>query len=162
MTPAITVKEAAAQLGISVGRVHQLIHSGALSAEKVGSQWLVDNRDVAERAKRKPRGGRPSAQSPTDARRYILMNRDHEVLGFTYSLSANSFLGVFAIYDHARAPFSIVSPRGASASLKALDAWWSHRCIPLSRDNIDTKLRELGFNDPSQIPFESLGLSLSD
>ena len=67
MTPAITVKEAAAQLGISVGRVHQLIHSGALSAEKVGSQWLVDNRDVAERAKRKPRGGRPSAQSPTDA-----------------------------------------------------------------------------------------------
>ena len=47
MTPAITVKEAAAQLGISVGRVHQLIHSGALSAEKVGSQWLVDNRYVA-------------------------------------------------------------------------------------------------------------------
>lgn len=37
MTPAITVKEAAAQLGISVGRVHQLIHSGALSAEKSGA-----------------------------------------------------------------------------------------------------------------------------
>ena len=122
MTPAITVKEAATQLGISVGRVHQLIHLGALSAEKVGSQWLIDSRDVAERAKRKPRGGRPSAQSPTDARRYILMNRDHEVLGFTYSLSANSFLGVFAIYDHERAPFSIVSTRGASASFKALDS----------------------------------------
>ena len=36
----ITVKEAAALLGVSVGRVHQLISSGTLSAETSGS-WTI-------------------------------------------------------------------------------------------------------------------------
>lgn len=162
MAFSVTVKEAAAQLGVSVGRVHQLIKSGALSAEKMGSQWVIDGRDVAERLASKPRSGRPAAQEPPDVKRYVLMNRTHEVLGFTHSLSANRFLGVFAIYDSERAPLSIASPRGTAVSVRALDAWWRHRSIPASREGIDAKLRELGLDDPPQIPFESLGLSLSD
>ena len=158
----ITVREAAEKLGVSVGRVHQLIRSGALTAEKVGSQWVVDDRDIAERLAARPKPGRPSAQIPSDVKRYTLMNRGHEVLGFTHSLSANRFQDVCAIYDPERAPLSVISPRGATASVKALEAWWRHRSIPASRDGIDAKLRELGLDDPSQIPFESLGLSLSD
>lgn len=158
----ITVKEAAAQLSISIGRVHQLIKSGALSAEKIGNQWFLENREVAERSIDSPKTGRPSMQIPTDTKRYILMNRNHKVLGFSHSISANRFIDVFAIYDHTRSPLNITSPRGTTASLKALETWWRHRSIPSSRTGIDAKLRELGLSNPAQIPFESLGLSLSD
>lgn len=157
-----TVKEAAALLGVSVGRVHQLISSGTLSAEKIGNQWFLDDLDVSERAKSAPKGGRPSSRLSSDAKRYILMNRTHEVFGFSHSPSTGRFLEIFDIRDPSRAPLSIVSPRGAAGSVKALDAWWRHRSIPASRNGIDAKLRELGLLDPSQIPFESLGLSLSD
>lgn len=158
----VTVKEAAALLSISVGRVHQLIQSRTLPAEKVGNQWLIEEKALLERMKNRPKAGRPSTQSPEDAKRYILMNREHEVLGFTHSFSTNRFLEIDAIYDHQRAPLLVTSPRGATGSVKALESWWCHRAIPVSRDGIDVKLRELHFEDPSQIPFESLGLSLSD
>lgn len=42
----ISVSEAARRLGVGVQRVHQRIADGSLPAERVGSQWIVDEIDV--------------------------------------------------------------------------------------------------------------------
>ena len=55
---AVSVAEAAQRLGVSVPRIHQRIADGSLSAERIGSQWAVDERSllhVQERSK----AGRP-------------------------------------------------------------------------------------------------------
>lgn len=59
----VSVAQAAERLGVSVPRIHQRIADGSLSAERIGSQWVVDERSllwVQERSK----AGRPlSARS---------------------------------------------------------------------------------------------------
>lgn len=158
----LTVKEAAVRLGVTPGRVYQLVQSGAIPAERVGNQLILDEQSVEERGLRDSRAGRPSRKKAEDAAWFTLMNRTHKVLDFAYSREDDRFLSIDALYDRKRAPLGVVSPRGASASLAALKRWWEHRSIPVSRQNVDVKLRELGLVDPAQIPFESLGLSLSD
>lgn len=58
MVNLMTVKDAASELGISTGRVRVMITSGRLSAEKVGTQWLIKPKDLEKVRNRKP--GRPS------------------------------------------------------------------------------------------------------
>ena len=53
----ITTTEAAKRLGVTRGRVHQLLTDGRLPAEKVGVQWLIRPADLAKVKDRKP--GRP-------------------------------------------------------------------------------------------------------
>lgn len=48
---------AARELGISTGRVRQLILAGKLRAEKLGREWLILPRDLDAARGRKP--GRP-------------------------------------------------------------------------------------------------------
>lgn len=55
----MAVAEAAAELGVSKPRVHQLLADGALSGRKVGAQVLVDQAGVRRRAARPPAPGRP-------------------------------------------------------------------------------------------------------
>lgn len=158
----LTVKEAAAQLGVSPARVYQLIDMGKLAAEKIGTQWLVDAVGVKERKAAHPSAGRPSARSEAKACEYVLMSREHEVLRFEYDESSDAFLGVSSIVDGERAPLGIVSPRGAKGSVEAFALWWRNRSIPMSRHDIEMKLAQLGLSETSQIPFTSWGLSLSD
>ncbi len=162
MAFSLTVKEAAQKLGVTVGRVHQLIDSGALSAEKLGRQWLVDEASVEARIAEHPRPGRPSEKRVVAGETYTLMNRAHEILRFSYDRRTGKFIEVLDVLDASRAPLSLISLRGTKASLSALSDWWRHRAIPVSRQGMHTKLKELGFADSGQIPFESLGLSLSD
>lgn len=54
------VKEVAALLGVTVGRVRQLAQSGAIPAEKVGRDWVFIRAHVEEFARRPRRPGRPS------------------------------------------------------------------------------------------------------
>lgn len=54
----VTVREAAARLKVSVPRVHQLIQSGRLPAEKLGSQYAIKKADLKLVKHRKP--GRPA------------------------------------------------------------------------------------------------------
>lgn len=158
----LTAKEAAGRLGISVPRVYQLIESGKLEAEKIGTLWLVDDASVARRLEEHPSAGRPSRADSGDAQAYVLMNRGHEVLRFEYDPVRDRFLRLSDIVDMARAPLDIVSSRGAKGSVDALASWWRHRAIPMSRRGIDGKLMQLGLEDTAQIPFSSYGLSLSD
>ena len=41
---AVSVAQAAERLGVSVPRIHQRIADGSLSAERIGFQWVVDER----------------------------------------------------------------------------------------------------------------------
>ena len=159
----ITVAEASAKLGVSPARVRQLIRSGVLAAEQVAGIWLIDEKSVEARREHNPGRGRPSARlSQPNISRYLLMNRDHEVLAFRFDASTGEFLDADEIIDAKRAPLSIMSPRGTKASKTALSYWWCHRAIPKARHGIEAKLVELGVADTYDLPFKSMGLSLSD
>ncbi len=57
MMALITTNQAAEKLGVHVTRIHQLIKDERLPAQKIGRDWLVEERDLALVADRKP--GRP-------------------------------------------------------------------------------------------------------
>lgn len=59
----VSVAQAAQRLGVSVPRVHQRIADGSLVAERIGSQWVVDERSLL-RVQERSKAGRPlSARS---------------------------------------------------------------------------------------------------
>ncbi len=62
------VKEVAAVLGVSAGRVRQLAASGALRGERLGGPdrgvWVFRSADVDEYASRPRRAGRPRKTPP--------------------------------------------------------------------------------------------------
>lgn len=60
---AVSVAQAAERIGVSVPRIHQRIADGSLSAERIGSQWAVDERSLL-RIQERSKAGRPiSARS---------------------------------------------------------------------------------------------------
>jgi excisionase family DNA binding protein len=60
---AVSVAQAAQRLGVSVPRIHQRIADGSLVAERIGSQWVVDERSLL-RVQERSKPGRPhSARS---------------------------------------------------------------------------------------------------
>ncbi len=157
-----TVSEASKLLNVSIGRVHQLIQSGALGAEKVGNLWLIDRRSIDARLKAAPAPGRPTIHRAANNERFLLMSRNHEVLSFRFDNATGEFFDADEVFDAARAPLSVMSPRGKKASRQALTNWWAHRVIPKARHGIEEKLRELGIENVYDLPFRSMGLSLSD
>lgn len=160
----VTVSEASRTLGLSEPRIYQLIRSGALEAEKVANVWLISQESIRSWQNATHKVGRPrkNAQSKRSVQGYTLMNRNHKVLHFSYSTDTHAFLEADEIMDAQRAPLGLTSPRGARASVSALASWWSHRAIPKYRQDITQKLEELGVENPAEIPFRSLGFSLSD
>ena len=59
----VSVAQAAERLGVSVPRIHQRIADGSLVAERIGSQWVVDERSLL-RIHERSKAGRPySARS---------------------------------------------------------------------------------------------------
>jgi excisionase family DNA binding protein len=59
----VSVAEAARRLGVSVPRIHQRIADGSLSAERIGSQWVVDELSLLRAAERRTPGRPLSARS---------------------------------------------------------------------------------------------------
>lgn len=59
----VSVTEAARRLGVSVPRIHQRIADGSLRAERVGSQWVVDELSLLRVAERRAPGRPLSARS---------------------------------------------------------------------------------------------------
>jgi excisionase family DNA binding protein len=55
----ITNKEVASRLGISKQRVWQLIQSGKVPAQKVGRDWIIDEKDLDLPQVRDRKPGRP-------------------------------------------------------------------------------------------------------
>jgi excisionase family DNA binding protein len=59
----LSVAQAARHLGVGVPRIHQRIADGSLPAERIGSQWVVDERALLRLAERKVAGRPLSARS---------------------------------------------------------------------------------------------------
>jgi excisionase family DNA binding protein len=59
----VSVAEAAKRLGVSVPRIHQRIADGSLRAERIGSQWVVDELSLLRVAERKVAGRPLSSRS---------------------------------------------------------------------------------------------------
>jgi excisionase family DNA binding protein len=59
----VSVAEAARSLGVGVSRVHQRIADGSLRAERIGSQWVVNELSLLRAAERKEPGRPLSARS---------------------------------------------------------------------------------------------------
>ncbi|WP_405018559.1 helix-turn-helix domain-containing protein [Kitasatospora sp. NBC_00070] len=55
----LSVKQAAALLGIDDSRVRQLLRAGALEGQQVGGRWLVDGHSARQRKERGGAAGRP-------------------------------------------------------------------------------------------------------
>lgn len=60
---AVSVAQAAERLGVSVPRIHQRIADGSLIAERIGSQWVVDERSLLHIQERSKPGRPHSARS---------------------------------------------------------------------------------------------------
>lgn len=60
---AVSVAQAAERLGVSVPRIHQRIADGSLVAERIGSQWVVDERSLLHIQERSKAGRPHSARS---------------------------------------------------------------------------------------------------
>src|SRR2546426_6098390 len=61
MVDPIPISEAAQVLGLNPARVRALAAHGQLSAEKIGSHWLVERADVERRRRQNVPAGRPLA-----------------------------------------------------------------------------------------------------
>ena len=59
----VSVSEAARRLGVGVPRIHQRIADGSLRAERIGSQWVVDELSLLQVAESKSAGRPLSARS---------------------------------------------------------------------------------------------------
>jgi excisionase family DNA binding protein len=59
----LSVAEAAKRLGVGVPRIHQRIADGSLRAERIGSQWVVDELSLLQVEERKAAGRPLSARS---------------------------------------------------------------------------------------------------
>ncbi len=59
----VSVAEAAKRLGVGVPRIHQRIADGSLRAERIGSQWVVDELSLLRVAERRQAGRPLSARS---------------------------------------------------------------------------------------------------
>ena len=65
--PWLLTSEAAEKLGVSIGRVHQLVASGALRSIKEGRDIQVSRADVEARLAAPPRAGRPKKREQVAA-----------------------------------------------------------------------------------------------
>ncbi len=74
----ISVAEAAQRLGVGVPRIHKRIADGSLRAERIGSQWVVDELSLLQVAERKEPGRPLSARSAWAI--IALAERDDEAL----------------------------------------------------------------------------------
>ena len=55
----LTTRDAAARLGLSVRRVNDLIQQGQLPAQKLGRDYVIDEKDVERVSKVERKRGRP-------------------------------------------------------------------------------------------------------
>ena len=60
----LTTNEAAARIGVTPGRIWQLIKSGDIKATRVGYFWLVPEKEVDKFKERPTKVGRPRSNTP--------------------------------------------------------------------------------------------------
>ena len=153
-------KKAAQALGVSLGRVSQLIASKQLDSTTINGKIRISGESIQAYAQAR-RLGRPTAVSYATAAEYTLMNATYEVGEVVFDTALDGPISMGRVFDASRAPFGVLTSGGAPKK-RELNDWWRHRSIPSSRPGLDAKLLSLGVSVSSNLPVKNLGLSLSD
>ena len=100
-------------------------------------------------------------KSMAEIRKYILKHKNIPVAPLTLDCVTGGILSVDQIFAEAHVPVGVPVKNG-HIDRGALNAWWSGRAIPASRDRIQDALRELNLPTTQLLLEKCLGLSLSD
>lgn len=92
---------------------------------------------------------------------YTLMNKNHPVLDFLYSLDTHHVVKILERKDIEYAPPAILDSEG-NITRAALDNWWMRRAIPASRAQIQRLMADLNIESTLALVEKNFGLSLSD
>ena len=92
---------------------------------------------------------------------YILMHKNTPVADLQLDTDTGVIGSVGHIYHEAHVPVGVPVNRGV-IDRRVLNAWWTGRAIPASRDRIQDALRELNLPTTQLLLEKCLGLSLSD
>ncbi len=157
----LSEKKTAALLGVSVGRISQLVGAKQLDAVTINGKVRISRQSVEGYRAGEKKPGRPSGASYATAARYALMNADYEVARVVYDTALDDPLSVERVIDAQHAPLGVLTS-GGKPKKRELNEWWRHRSIPNSRPGFESKLVGLGIDVSSNLAVKNLGLSLSD
>ena len=91
----------------------------------------------------------------------LLMHLDRIVLSTLYDTRMHEFSKILKVYEPAHVPIRALDSRGC-VTLRGINDWWQHRCIPLTRDDADRLIEAVGVDSFASLLEASHGLSLSD
>ena len=91
--------------------------------------------------------------------KYLLCHKNIKVLDF--SILNDEVYNIHTIYNEEHLPLFLKS-KYVTNKVKAFREWWHGRCIPASRQNLDSFLKELNGIGLDSLLIKSMGLSLSD
>lgn len=98
--------------------------------------------------------------------KYILMNRDIEVLSAEYDIITKGFNILYQIINIDYAPLILnnlyIKEHDDFKLLEQLTVWFKDRGIPSWRDDLDLLLAKLNISSPTELLDKAFGLSLSD
>ncbi|MCH1941255.1 hypothetical protein [Holdemania massiliensis] len=92
---------------------------------------------------------------------YKLMNKNVEVLEFSYDEETHSVIKIIRVIQPDYAPLGIVEYK-TGITRKALNNWWKDRSIPASRSRFKEVMEEMDIHSSVELLERCFGLSLSD
>lgn len=92
---------------------------------------------------------------------YKLMNRNIEVLEFSYDKVTHTVTKIIGLIHPEYAPLGIIEYK-TGITRKALNNWWKDRSIPASRSRFKEVMEEMNLHSSMELLERCFGLSLSD
>src|SRR5574344_1469724 len=93
--------------------------------------------------------------------KYILMNKNTEVLTADYDTGLKVFTNIFDVINFKYVPLILMGFKNSDFNI-TLSEWFKGRGIPSWRDDIDLLLNKFDITTPSELLDKAFGLSLSD
>ncbi|MBO4858782.1 MAG: HipA domain-containing protein [Treponema sp.] len=91
--------------------------------------------------------------------KYILYHKNIKVLNF--EIINDEVYNINEIYNEEHLPLFLQSEH-ITNKVRAFREWWKNRCIPASRQNLESFLQKLNGENLNTLIIKSMGLSLSD
>ena len=92
---------------------------------------------------------------------YILMNKNIEILEFSYDNETHAVTKIVRVIQPNFAPLGIIEYK-TGITKKALNNWWKDRSIPASRSRFKEVMAEMDIHSSVELLERCFGLSLSD
>jgi len=136
----VSVSEAAKRLGVGVPRIHQRIVDGSLRAERIGSQWVVDELSLLRVAECKE-PGRPLSARSAWAIIALAASDDEALARRAHSERARARARLHELLDLAvKRPQSEADVRRLASALRLM---FRNRAVRLLRKAADADLPDL-------------------